>query len=125
MEPQIIREKISTEDLARIVRENFGMMTKVDVDIKRRVLTIGGEWHSEGDEILHEDGSLREDVWGINFYPWNEQEKRIEYTSLINIKPALGHRAMEVKNQTLRADIRSVVEELLLGSEETLNDVSR
>lgn len=121
MQPIIIKEKISKEELKKIVSENFGNMVKVDVDVKRGILSVGGEWHSEGDELFSQNGSAREDVWGVNFYPWNAPENRIEYVSLINIKPSFGHRNMEIKDQVLRSKIRDVVEKLLLNNEENLD----
>lgn len=95
-------------------------MVKVDVDIKRGILTIGGEWHSEGDELLRRDGSSREDVWGADFYPWREGEKRIEYNSLINIKPSVGHRKMEIQDNNVKQKMRDIVEKFLLSSNETI-----
>lgn len=121
MEVKIIKEKISKEELKRIASENFGAMIKVDVDIQSGVLSAGGEWHSEGDEFLSKNGSLREYVWGVNFYPWKAPEDRIEYISLINIKPSFEHKSMEIKNAELKNKIRNVIEKLLLGDDEILN----
>jgi len=115
MKPQIVIEKMSTDELKKIIEENFGDMAKVDVDIKREVLTIGGEWHSEGDEMLSKDGSNREDVWGANFYPFREPKNQIEYTSLINIKPSIGHNDMEIKDTDVKNKMRIVIEKLLLN----------
>ncbi len=121
MIPRIIREKISKEEIAEIAKDNFVKMVKVDVDVKRGILAAGGEWHSEGDELLSKDGSSREDVWGINFYPWNPPEKRIQYNSLINIKPAFDHKSMEIKDKGIREKIHSVVQRLLLSDDENLD----
>jgi len=122
MKVQIVREKISKEELARIAKDGFGNMVKVDVDVKREILTIGGEWHSEGDELLsQEEGYSREHVWGVNFYPWNPPEKRIVYTSLINIKPNLGNRTTEIQEKEMREKIHKIIEKLLLAADETLN----
>jgi len=119
--PKIIKEKISKRELKNIVNENFETMVKVDVDVKKEIITVGGEWHSEGDELLGKNGSSREDVWGVNFYPWNSPEKRIEYISLINIKPAFGYRDMEIKDKTIKEKISSIVEKLLLNNNENLD----
>jgi len=122
MKVQIMREKISKAELARIAKEGFGNMVKVDVDVKREILAIGGEWHSEGDELLSQtEGYSRENVWGVNFYPWNSPEKRIVYTSLINIKPNFGYRTMEIQEKEIREKIHKVIEKLLLAADETLN----
>lgn len=120
MEPKIIIEKISPGELVEITKANYGTMVKVDVDVERKILAIGGEWHSEGDELLHANGSHRNNVWGANFYPWNSTNKRIEYISLINIKPSAGHTTMEIKDPVLQKKIRSVIEKLLLDQNETL-----
>lgn len=121
MKPQIIREKISKDELKKTVKENFGDMAKVDVDVKRGILTIGGEWHSEGDDLLVKDGSSRENVWGANFYPFVKSENRIEYVSLINIKPTVEHNDMEIKNNDIKNKMRVVIEKLLLANNEKLD----
>ena len=121
MEPKIVRKKITKKELAKIVKENFGDMVKVDVDVKREIATMGGEWHSEGDELLVRDGSSREYVWGVNFHPYSVVEKRIEYVSLINIKPSFGHKKMEIADPKLRKKIQSIVAALLLHNDETLD----
>ena len=121
MQSKIIKEKISKEELVQIAEEVFGNMVKVDIDIRREILTAGGEWHSEGDDILVKDGSSREDVWGVNFYPWNKPEDRIEYNSLINIKPSLNHKDMEIRDKKIKEQTRKIIQELLLGDNEILD----
>ncbi len=120
MKVRIIREKIPKDELARIVKENFGTMVKIDVDVERGVLAIGGEWHSEGDELLAQDGSSRRDVWGANFYPWNPSDSRVEYISLINIKPQFNNRSMEVEDEKTKEKMREIISRLLLSDDETL-----
>ncbi|OHA62147.1 MAG: hypothetical protein A2748_01580 [Candidatus Wildermuthbacteria bacterium RIFCSPHIGHO2_01_FULL_45_20] len=97
-------------------------MVKIDVDIEREILTIGGEWHSEGDELLsEEDGYKSTNVWGCNFYPWNPPEKRIVFTSLINLKPSIGHRNMEVQDDQIKERMKGIIRSLLLDDNETLD----
>lgn len=123
MEPKIITKKIAKDELIKIVKENFGVMAKVDVNIKREILTIGGEWHSEGDALLVKNGSSSADIWGVNFYPWNPSADRIEYISLINIKPALGHKKMKITDKDIKEKIHGVIEKLLLSDDEKLDNV--
>lgn len=118
--PRIIREKITKEELRQTVKESFGTMAKVDIDAEREILSIGGEWHSEGDELLAHDGSSRKNVWGANFYPFNPPWNRIEYISLINIKPQFDNRSMEVENKKTREKMKEVINRLLLSDDETL-----
>lgn len=121
MNPKIIREKIGKEELIRAAKDTFDTMVKVDVDIARAILTIGGQWHSEGDAILVADGSNHEEVWGVNYYPWRPSDRRIEYVSLINIKPSLQHPQMELKDPEIKEKIKNIVEQFLLRADETLS----
>lgn len=121
MEIRIVKQKLSKDELIKIAKENYGNMVKVDVDIKKEILAIGGEWHSEGEEFLNKgEGSSHENVWGINFFPWKSSEERIEYNSLVNIKPSIGHKSMDVENPEIKQKISRVVENLLLSKNETL-----
>ena len=122
MKPQIVKGKISRDELIMIMKENFADMVKLAVDINKEILAIGGEWHSDGDELLSkEEGYSRENVWGVNFYPRNPPEKRIDCISLINIKPGFGYRQMEIQDKEIRERIRKVIEKLLLAQNETLD----
>ena len=121
-EPIIVRRKLAPEKLVEIVQNNHEEMAKVDVDIERRILSIGGEWHSEGEELLVQDGSKSTDVWGTNLYPWKVPHERVVYHLLINLKPVLGHREMEIKDAALQKRIRGVINELLLADDENVPD---
>lgn len=120
MQVRIVKEKISKKELERILKKNYGEMVKVDVDVKKEILAIGGEWHSEGEELLNaQEGSRREDVWGVNFYPGRSPKQRIEYVALINIKPSRNLQ-MEIEDIRIREKIQAIIEMLLLKNNETL-----
>ena len=48
-------------------------------------------------EELIKDGSSGRHVWGFNIYP----EGRLDFVSLINIRPAQGNRSMELEDEAL------------------------
>ena len=50
MEIRIVKEKIEKEELARIARENYDEMVKVDVDVKKEILIE--KLLLQGDETL-------------------------------------------------------------------------
>jgi len=102
---QILREPIDREHLARFVGQPFSDMVKYVVDIQRGVIAIGGE--------LHADGSRQADLWGANYYPGRGPDECIEFTSLINIRPALGNPSMLVADQALRDRIRAITYALI------------
>ena len=75
---------------------------KYVVDVERGVLGLGGEMHADAEQLLLEDGSRQADLWGANYYPGRGREGCIEYTSLINIRPAAGNRSMEIQDPVVR-----------------------
>lgn len=118
---KIVKEKIKKNELLEIVEEIFGIAAKAAVDIEKEILAIGGEFHIEAQDLLvKQEDSDAQDVWGINFYPFNLAENRIEYTALINIKAGLGHRNMRIEKKEIRDKIKIIINKLLLGDNETL-----
>ena len=76
--------------------------------------------HSDAEEILINEGSNQEDIWGANLYPYKSADERLEYTSLINIRPGQGNLSREIKNESLRKKIQIMTEQLLLKNNESL-----
>ena len=99
---------IEAAEISRLAGRFFKDMVKYVVDIERRVAAIGGELHADAEEMLLEGGSRQSDLWGANFYPDKEPEERIEYTSLINIRPGQGNRSMFIEDPTVRDRVREL-----------------
>ena len=59
--------------------------------------------------MLAESGSSQQDVWGFNWYFDKSGDERIEYVSLINIRPAQGNRTMDVQDAFLRNKMKSII----------------
>jgi len=100
--------RIDRRELRRLVDLFFEDMVKYVVDVERGVAAVGGEMHADAEEALLEDGSRQADLWGANYYPGRGREECIEYTSLINIRPAQGNRSMEIQEPAVRARIREL-----------------
>lgn len=94
--------------------EQYEHMIKIVVDIRRRLLSGGGEMHADCESVLLDDGSEQDDLWGANWYP---AEQRIEFESLINIRPRLGNRNILIQDENLRKQVDSVTRELLGGAQ--------
>jgi len=103
----VLEQRIERADLDRLLRL-FGDMIKYVVDVERGVVAIGGELHADAEQILLEHGSRPADLWGANYYPGRGREGCIEFTSLINIRPARGNRSMEVEDPAVRERIRTL-----------------
>ncbi|NQV13718.1 MAG: hypothetical protein HQ530_05465 [Parcubacteria group bacterium] len=112
MQPEIIKEKISPEKLKKHA-DIFGDMIKVVVDIDQKIMAIGGEMHADSEAILLTAGSQQENLWGANIYPEKTKADRLEYTSLINIRPAAGNRSMEIQDEGVKEKVESIVSKLI------------
>ena len=102
----LLEERIEPAELARLVALFFEDMVKLVVDVRRGIAAVGGELHADAEAVLLEAGSEQQDLWGANYYPGRGEEGCIEYTSLINIRPAQGNRSMEVEEAAVRDRIR-------------------
>ena len=116
----VVTSKIDSQELVRQTLGYFEDMVKYVVDIKRGVAAVGGELNADAEEILLAEGSRQIDLWGANYYPGRGSDDCIEFTSLINIRPAQANPSMLVED----ADIRSRIRELtyaLIGEGESLS----
>lgn len=88
----------------------YETMIKIVVDIRRRVLCGGGEMHADCESVLLDDGSEQDDLWGAN---WYTSDQRIEFESLINIRPRLGNRSILIQDENLRQQVETISREIL------------
>ena len=103
----VLEQRIERADLDRLLRL-FGDMIKYVVDVERGVIAIGGELQADAEQILLEHGSRPADLWGANYYPGQGREGCVEFTSLINIRPARGNPGMEIGDPAIRERIRAI-----------------
>lgn len=113
MTVKIIKKKISLTELKKLADESFGDMVKGVVDIKEKILAIGGELHADAETLLIKEGSKQENIWGINVYPDKPKKQRIEYSALINIRPSIGNRSMEILDSQIKRKIEGMVNKFI------------
>lgn len=106
---KIIDKKISEDELREIAKEFYIDMIKGVVDVERGILAMGGEYHIDANIVLIENGSRQQNIWGFNWYFDRAGDERVEYVSLINIRPAQGNRAMEVQDAPLRDIMKTII----------------
>lgn len=107
----IVQDTMMRAALAEIAKRIFGDMVKVVVDVRLKIMAVGAELHADAEEVLLEQGSHQEDVWGINLYPAVLGEEFIEYDSMINIRPSQGNRSRGVEDAAVRQRIAELVKE--------------
>ncbi len=107
----VLKEKATSTQIQAML-DRYENMIKIVVDIRRRYLAGGGEMHADCESALLDDGSEQDDLWGANWFP---HEQRIEFESLINIRPRLGNRSILIQDESLRRQVEAVTDEILGG----------
>lgn len=113
MRIELVRESIKSTQVVELGNELYGDMVKGVVDLERKIIALGGEMHADAEAKLLDDGSKQEDLWGFNVYPAKPRSEWLEYTSLINIRPAAGNRAMTIGDPAVRAAVADIVNTLI------------
>lgn len=109
----LVESRLDPAELRRLVAAHFEDMVKYAVDVKLGTAAVGGELHADEEALLLEHGSRQEDLWGANYYPGKGEDGCIEYTSLINIRPAQGNRSMVIEDDSVRERVREITFELI------------
>ena len=117
---KILQDKITHQELSSFCQAHFRTMVKFVADVSKGCLAIGGELHADAEALLLAQGSRQSDLWGGNFFPWNPPGERLEFTSLINIRPADDNPSMEICDQAIRYKVEALAERILLSKDETM-----
>jgi hypothetical protein len=115
---RIMKRKTPISEVKRYLGAPFEKMVKFVVDIEREIIAMGGEMHADAEAILLEDGSRQENIWGANLYPLQDRETRIEFTSLINIRPSVDNLSLEIMSPEIRNKVQTIVEDLIQFADE-------
>jgi hypothetical protein len=110
---QIIKQPTSLIKIWEGRETAFEEVLKIVVDVKMSLIAVDAEMHADLEQLLLKERSEQQDLWGANIYPLRSKKDQIEFTSLINIRPAIGNRSMEVVDPMVRKRIQTIVMELL------------
>lgn len=109
----LVSEPIEKVVLQKKHSTYFGTMIKAVVDVRREMIALDAELHADLENILLQEGGKQEDLWGINLFLNKEKGDWIEFTALINIRPSMKNRGMEVEDPLVRQKIISIVGRLI------------
>jgi hypothetical protein len=110
----IISNPTPIETLKQMALEQFIDMIKGVVDIEMEMMAIGGSLHSDEERVFLENGSLQRNLWGINIYFDVEEADRIEFDSMINIRPSQGNKSRGVEDAKIREKIMAIINHLII-----------
>lgn len=92
----------------------FGNLVKAVVDVEREIMAVDAELHADEEQLLLENGSKQENLWGINIYPEIKDDNWIEFDSMINLRPSRGNRSRGVENEEIRKKIIAIISKLII-----------
>jgi len=78
-------------------------------------MALDAELHADQEALLLEQGSAQENLWGINIYPDLPNEQRIEFDSMINLRPSFGNCSRGVDSPGIQKKIIEIVNKLIKG----------
>ena len=109
----VIREKVKPEQLREMLLEfQDDNYVKLAVNIEKGIVAGGGEWHADCEGVLLETEDFDTPIWGAGWL-WESQE--VTFDSLINIRPKLGNRTLELQDPVLHQQIQELVTEFFAG----------
>ena len=112
---QILAQPVTTETLfAQSANIIDGLFVKAVVDINRHLLAVDAGLHADLEQLLLQEGSRQQDLWGINIYPNVDLFYHgVEFDSLINIRPRDNNSDRFVHDPHVRSQIIEVVRQWL------------
>ncbi len=104
-----VENNISIKELKEMSSKMFGNLVKAVVDVQKKILVVDSELHSDEEAYLLQLGSRQENLWGINIYPDLDKEERIEFDSMINLRPSQGNNSRGVEDEEIQKKILDIV----------------
>jgi hypothetical protein len=106
-------DPVSLDEIRLLAGRRFGDLVKAVVDLKRGIMLLDAELHADQEAELLADGSVQEDLWGINLYPEVEGADWLDFDSMINLRPSFGNRSRGVDDPATREAIARLVNRLV------------
>ena len=114
MNIKIIRDTITKEELAEIAKDQFGDWIKVVVDIEKGIMAVGGDLHADEEAALLENGCNQKNLWGANIWFEKDGDERIQFDSMINIRPAQGNRGRTIESQDIQEKVAKIINDFIV-----------
>ncbi|MBN2619669.1 hypothetical protein JXB22_01160 [candidate division WOR-3 bacterium] len=111
---KIITEPIPKDTVLKEHNSFFHTMIKAVVDIEKRIVALDAELHADLEAFLLQQDSKQEDLWGINLYLEKTKADWIEYTAMVNIRPSMNSRDMEIQDEGIRKKICDIIYTLIV-----------
>ncbi len=89
------------------LKVQFDVYIKTVIDIQKKICSAGMDRHFEGEQILLQQGSKQQDLWGGGL---DLETKEIDYNSFINIRPRDNNTKNEIQSEETKAQYKELTE---------------
>jgi len=101
----IFNSKATPEQIAEVTKIYEGY-TKIVVDINRKILSAGGEYHIDCEQVLLASGSIQSDLWGGGY---RFRTREVDFMALTNYKPSIDHFSYEITFPEIRKQVEEII----------------
>ena len=105
----LVTSKLSEQDL-KSAGEDLDGYVKFVVDLEKGIMTVGGERHVQGEELLLQNGSEQKNLWGGGI---DLETGGMDFDSMINIRPNEGNPSREVLSVEIRKKMEEIVRKFI------------
>ena len=113
MDIKILTEKIKMDEVHKLAESWYGTMIKGTVDVAKRKVALGGDYHIESCEILVKNGSHQNDIWGFNIRFEEKLNGVLEFDSIVNIKPAKNNHTRNIYDEAIKNKCTEIIHSLI------------
>ena len=111
---KIVKDKVSILELREMAKKMHDNLVKAMVDVEKRIIAIDAGLHADLMQyLIEQENSEPKNLWGINMFSDKHGDDFIEFDSMMNIKPALGNKTRGVDDESIRKEIRSIINTLV------------
>ncbi|MFA6013223.1 MAG: DUF5674 family protein [Desulfobacteraceae bacterium] len=106
---KLLNKPAEANEIKAMAREIGGFYIKVVVDIEKGILAAGAKMHTDEEQLLLENGSKKEYLWGGGY---DLETKQITFDSIINNKPGVNS-SSDIMDPLIRDKFTNIIKELL------------
>ena len=97
-------EPFTKEEIVGL-REQFDVYIKTVIDVKKKICSAGCDRHFDSEEVLLEQGSMQENLWGGGI---DLETKITDCNSMINIRPKQNNDSNEIRDVKIRMEFENL-----------------
>lgn len=105
----LLRTPAAPEQISDMLQA-FDEFIKLAVDIEQEILAGGGSMHADCEEVLLQEGSAQQNIWGADWIP---EDKEVRFESFINIRPNQNNPSMMILDVEIQSRVAMIARTLL------------